>query len=68
MSDYWAVPFLATMHRVAADFDEAGALALAAGIDVELPDTDRFRCRAHRKGAAAASWRRPWSIVRRGGS
>ena len=39
VSDYWAVPFLASMHRVAADFEEAGALALAAGIDVELPDT-----------------------------
>ena len=39
VSDYWAVPFLATMHRVAADTEEAGALALAAGIDVELPDT-----------------------------
>ena len=39
VSDYWAVPFLATMHRLAADADGAGALALAAGIDVELPDT-----------------------------
>ena len=42
MSDYWAVPFLATMHRVAADTDEAGVLALTAGIDVELPDTLGF--------------------------
>ena len=42
VSDYWAVPFLATMHRIAADTDEAGALALAAGIDVELPDTLGF--------------------------
>src|SRR4051812_11851934 len=39
VSDYWAVPFLATMHRLAADAEGAGALALAAGIDVELPDT-----------------------------
>src|SRR3954452_17367689 len=39
VSDYWAVPFLSTMHRVAADTVEAGALALTAGIDVELPDT-----------------------------
>ncbi|TDD34523.1 glycosyl hydrolase [Nonomuraea terrae] len=39
VSDYWAVPFLATMHRVAADPAEAGAQALSAGIDVELPDT-----------------------------
>lgn len=42
VSDYWAVPFLATMHHVASDFVEAGALALAAGIDVELPDTIGF--------------------------
>ncbi|RZS86854.1 beta-glucosidase [Motilibacter rhizosphaerae] len=42
VSDYWAVPFLATMHRVAADYDAAGALALTAGIDVELPDTLGF--------------------------
>jgi beta-glucosidase-like glycosyl hydrolase len=42
VSDYWAVPFLATMHRIAADTDEAGAQALAAGIDVELPDTIGF--------------------------
>ncbi|MEV4708970.1 glycoside hydrolase family 3 N-terminal domain-containing protein [Actinoplanes sp. NPDC049316] len=39
VSDYWSVPFLQTMHRVAATPAEAGALALAAGIDVELPDT-----------------------------
>lgn len=42
VSDYWAVPFLATMHRVAATAEDAGALALAAGIDVELPDTIGF--------------------------
>src|SRR5262249_26312686 len=39
VSDYWAVPFLATMHRIAGDPGDAGAIALAAGIDVELPDT-----------------------------
>jgi beta-xylosidase len=39
VSDYWAVPFLASMHRVAADAGDAGTLALTAGIDVELPDT-----------------------------
>ncbi|GAA2210787.1 glycoside hydrolase family 3 N-terminal domain-containing protein [Nonomuraea monospora] len=42
VSDYWAVPFLATMHLVAADPEEAGVLALGAGIDVELPDTLGF--------------------------
>lgn len=38
VSDYWAVAFLATMHRVADGAADAGALALTAGIDVELPD------------------------------
>src|SRR3954452_4216863 len=42
VSDYWAVPFLASMHRIGADADEAGALGLAAGIDIELPDTLGF--------------------------
>ena len=42
VSDYHAVQFLASMHRVAADVDDAGALALTAGIDVELPDTAGF--------------------------
>ncbi|WP_432876114.1 glycoside hydrolase family 3 N-terminal domain-containing protein [Kribbella sp. CA-245084] len=42
VSDYWAVPFLASMHRVAADNADAGALALTAGTDVELPDTIGF--------------------------
>jgi beta-xylosidase len=48
VSDYWAVPFLATMHRVAAGPPEAGALALEAGIDVELPDTIGFAGLAER--------------------
>jgi beta-xylosidase len=39
VSDYWGVAFLATMHRVAGSAGEAGARALAAGVDVELPDT-----------------------------
>ncbi|HEY4460892.1 MAG TPA: glycoside hydrolase family 3 N-terminal domain-containing protein [Pseudonocardiaceae bacterium] len=42
VSDYYAVAYLAAMHKVAADTDEAGALALTAGIDVELPNTDGF--------------------------
>jgi beta-xylosidase len=42
VSDYWAVPFLASTHHVAADFDDAGAAALTAGIDVELPDAIGF--------------------------
>ncbi|MFC7363355.1 beta-glucosidase family protein [Nocardioides astragali] len=42
VSDYWSVSFLETMHRVAATPGEAAAAALAAGIDVELPDTRCF--------------------------
>jgi beta-xylosidase len=37
VSDYWAIAFLELMHRVAGSPGEAGALALEAGIDVELP-------------------------------
>src|SRR3954468_5924546 len=39
VSDYWSIVFLLNMHRVAATPAEAGALSLAAGIDVELPHT-----------------------------
>ncbi len=39
VSDYWAVAFLRTMHRVADTWGAAGAAALRAGIDVELPGT-----------------------------
>ncbi|WP_338682762.1 glycoside hydrolase family 3 N-terminal domain-containing protein [Streptomyces acidiscabies] len=39
VSDYWSVAFLRTTHHIAATDGEAGARALAAGIDVELPDT-----------------------------
>ncbi|AKH85726.1 beta-glucosidase [Streptomyces sp. CNQ-509] len=42
VSDYGAVAFLAGMHGVAADTEQAGVLALSAGIDVELPDTLGF--------------------------
>jgi beta-xylosidase len=39
VSDYWAIGFLSTMHRLVDDFSEAAVLALRAGIDVELPHT-----------------------------
>ena len=42
VADYFAVAFLHTMHRVAADPGEAAALALEAGVDVELPTGDTF--------------------------
>lgn len=42
VADYFAVAFLDVMHRVAADRGEAAALALEAGIDVELPTGDAY--------------------------
>ena len=39
VSDYFSVSFLEMMHRVAGSPQEAGILALKAGIDVELPST-----------------------------
>ncbi|WP_233251585.1 beta-xylosidase/alpha-l-arabinosidase [Serinibacter arcticus] len=42
VADYFAVAFLEVMHGVAADRGEAAALALAAGIDVELPTGDAY--------------------------
>ncbi|UDF14698.1 glycoside hydrolase family 3 C-terminal domain-containing protein [Antiquaquibacter oligotrophicus] len=42
VADYFAVAFLRLMHGVAADQGEAAALALAAGIDVELPTGDAY--------------------------
>ncbi|MEV7394979.1 MULTISPECIES: glycoside hydrolase family 3 N-terminal domain-containing protein [unclassified Streptomyces] len=42
VSDYWSLPFLLNAHRVAADLTDAGALALRAGMDVELPDQRGF--------------------------
>ena len=37
VSDYYAITFLQTQHGVAGTPGEAAALALAAGVDVELP-------------------------------
>ncbi|GKQ40779.1 glycoside hydrolase family 3 N-terminal domain-containing protein [Streptomyces sp. A012304] len=42
VSDYWSLPFLVSAHRVAAGLPAAGALALEAGLDVELPDQRGF--------------------------
>ncbi|MGH3352851.1 MAG: beta-glucosidase family protein [Nocardioides sp.] len=42
VADYFSVAFLALMHGVAADRGHAAALALEAGIDVELPGGDAF--------------------------
>ena len=73
VSDYCAVAFLQLMHRIAGTEGEAAALALAAGIDVELPSTLCYggRCSPRSRPAAstrrwstepcAGCWRRRWS-------
>ena len=43
VADYWAVTFLITQHRTAADPSEAAAQALRAGMDLELPALDCYR-------------------------
>ncbi|GAA3144042.1 beta-xylosidase/alpha-l-arabinosidase [Streptomyces echinatus] len=42
VADYFGIGFLRTLHRVAADEAEAARLALAAGVDVELPAPDCY--------------------------
>ena len=42
VSDYMGVEMLATAHRLTADLGEAARLALAAGVDAELPRTVAF--------------------------
>jgi beta-glucosidase len=42
VADYFAVRQLADYHRLAADAGEAAAMALTAGLDVELPGTDCY--------------------------
>ena len=54
VSDYWSIVFLRLMHRVAASPGEAGALSLAAGIDVELPAHALLRRAAGRAWCARA--------------
>lgn len=43
VSDYWSITFLEMMHRVAGSPAEAGALALRAGLDIELPNTGCYQ-------------------------
>ena len=42
VTDYWAIGFLASMHRLVESPTDAAVLALKAGIDVELPHTLTF--------------------------
>ena len=62
VSDYGAIAFLASMHRVAATEGDAAALALGAGLDVELPNT---RCYGESLAAQVADGRVPEELVDR---
>jgi len=42
VSDYGSVKGIAAMHRTAVDDKQAAALALSAGLDVELPNVDVY--------------------------
>lgn len=42
VADYFGIAFLKLLHGMAATYTEAAALALAAGVDVELPTVKTF--------------------------
>jgi beta-xylosidase len=59
VADYFSVSFLHNLHRVAGTLGEAGALALAAGIDVELPTMNCYGqplAEALQDGTADIAW------------
>ncbi|MGV9989754.1 glycoside hydrolase family 3 N-terminal domain-containing protein [Streptomyces sp. NPDC003374] len=62
VADYFAVDFLRTLHRVAANPAESARLALEAGIDVELPTV---QCYGDDLVAAVEAGRIPESLVDR---
>ncbi|MGW2489731.1 beta-xylosidase/alpha-l-arabinosidase [Streptomyces sp. NPDC001606] len=62
VADYFGIAFLQTLHRVAADEEEAAHRALVAGIDVELPT---LKCYGTPLVAAVRAGRIPESLVDR---
>ncbi|MFC8080994.1 glycoside hydrolase family 3 protein, partial [Streptomyces sp. NPDC057307] len=42
VADYFGIAFLKSLHGVAADWGQAAAIALSAGVDVELPTVKTF--------------------------
>jgi beta-xylosidase len=62
VSDYYAIGFLRTQHAVASDPAEAAGLALAAGLDVELPTV---ACYGPALAAAVREGRVPAELVDR---
>ena len=55
VSDYAAIPELASFHHIAADMDGAARLALAAGVDSDLPDGQAYRSLADQVRAGKVS-------------
>jgi len=43
VSDYYGIPQLVSLHRVANDKSEAARLAIGAGVDAEVPDPDCYQ-------------------------
>ncbi|MEU2426155.1 glycoside hydrolase family 3 N-terminal domain-containing protein [Streptomyces sp. NPDC007851] len=62
VADYFGIGFLQTLHRVAGSEAEAAHLALAAGIDVELPT---LKCYGRPLVAAVAAGTVPESLIDR---
>ncbi|MFG2940993.1 glycoside hydrolase family 3 N-terminal domain-containing protein [Streptomyces sp. NPDC048282] len=62
VADYFGIGFLQTLHRVAGTEAEAAHLALAAGIDVELPT---LKCYGRPLVAAVREGKVPESLVDR---
>lgn len=53
VADYFGVAFLDILHHVAEGLGEAAGLALAAGVDIELPTGTRSSSRSSRRSATA---------------
>jgi beta-glucosidase len=60
VADYWSIPQLVRFHRVAPDKGAAAAMALAAGLDLELPNYDYY---AEPLKAEVAAGRLPIAVV-----
>ncbi len=43
VSDYYGIPQLVSLHKVASDKSEAARLSIEAGVDAEVPDPDCFQ-------------------------
>ncbi|WP_338013499.1 glycoside hydrolase family 3 protein [Saccharothrix sp. ALI-22-I] len=72
VSDYWSVPFLVSMHRVAEDEGAAGVVALRAWWRCVRVSTWSCRRRvatatSWSRTSAPARWTRHWSTTRCGG-